>query len=192
MEEKKRNNIHSVILVISEDFLYVQNKMHLRQHLCNHFNKDSISLGKAQEFCQNHPKIRLWYRDFPGKAFILSRKDKVFIVINKMLNSSDHELEHRKLLLHEIGHFLLHGNLLRGGALLSECADWTLERVEREATAFSLISIVPDHVLGKVEEKGEDVIRYMQRRFGFSREEAEIRRLGFDFDSDLVSEDCVF
>lgn len=188
--EARRLTTDSVMYLIARDSEFVQNKMYERQYLCQCFNTESISLEKAQEYCENHPKIRLWYKKFPGKAFIVSRKDKVFIVINEEYNTPEREFEHRKLLLHEIGHFLLHSKLLRGGALLSERADRALEQIEREATVFSLIGIIPESFLRQAEQNGVDLKDYMQRRFRFSKKEAEMRLLGFD--SELVCETEVF
>jgi Zn-dependent peptidase ImmA (M78 family) len=89
-----------------------------------------------------------------------------------------------KVILHELGHYLLHRAYVESGvAVLKQ--DSFDNPFEKEANLFALIGMVPDKLVDGVcdrFDRFEERVEYLQHEYEFSREEAVWRIVAFDPD----------
>lgn len=99
------------------------------------------------------------------------------------VNGTEPDVRKRFTIAHEIGHFVLHENLLKDGivedALLR--AEGLSNVVETQANCFAADVLMPWHLLNEAQAKGANTIEALADLFQVSKDAMSIRLLGVSY-----------
>ncbi len=157
-------------------------KQRITPKICSHFNSVALRLEQVIDWCNRNPEIEHWDRPLPTSMKGLTIYEQgTFIVV---CNAKEKDpLVRVKIILHEVGHYLLHRRFLESGIIIRAGGEFFADNVEKEANLFALMAMVPDREVRAIcsEYEGfEDCIPRLQRSFMFTREEAVVRLAAFD------------
>ena len=153
-------------------------------NICSHFNRVPLTMGQALKYCRKTKEIEFWSRPLPTSVKGLTiYAQGIFIVVCNQKERNP--LTRLKIILHELGHYLLHREALMHGDCIPARAPFLADEREKEATLFSLMAMVPDDKVKVVIEKHETLearVRHLEEEYNFTQEEALVRVAAYDVD----------
>lgn len=156
----------------------------ITRKICSHFNRIPLTLERVTKYCDDNCEVKLWNKSLPASVrglTIFEQDTQTFIVVCN--NKEKNPLVRLKIILHELGHYLLHQKLLREGTCHRATSEWFGDQIEKEANLFALMAMVPDDQVRKVCTEHltfEDRVRYLAETFAFTQEEAVVRIAAYD------------
>lgn len=172
--------LEDVIEVVNDSIVSLCNRISsLDGHLP--INSLPLTLKLVTKYCEDNKEIELWYRPLPHSIKGLTiNQNGIFIII---CNSKEtNHLIRLKIILHELGHYLLHRDFLEKVKFTHKSGGWFDERFEKEANLFALMAIIPDS-LCEIILKNKNIeigIDYLEDIYQYTREEAVIRIAAYD------------
>ena len=125
-------------------------------------------------------RVSEWGNNLSG---MLKRDAKAPSGYSIFVNGHDNDRRKRFTIAHEIGHYILHENLIKDGivedALLR--AEGLSNAIEAQANAFAADLLMPWHLIRAQQEKGINGIEELADIFEVSRDAMSIRLLGLPY-----------
>ena len=154
----------------------------ITKKICSHFNEVPLTFDQVTKYCDWNWEIELWFRPLPDRIQGLTIWEQgMFIVI---CNDKEKDpLVRAKIILHELGHYLLHRRFLENGVYTRAGGEWFADQFEKEANLFALMAVVPDKCVTAICEDHddfEDKVSVLQDSYAFTREEAVVRLAAHD------------
>ena len=152
-------------------------RQRIPKRICSHFNEIPLTLAQVRKYCDWNWEMELWERPLPdGMKGLTICEQGVFIVVCNAKEKNP--LVCLKIILHELGHYLLHRRFLESGICAWAGNEWFSDQSEKEANLFALMSMVPDKqvkVICTEHEVLEDRIQHLRDTYAFTRQEAVVR-----------------
>jgi Zn-dependent peptidase ImmA (M78 family) len=146
-------------------------------------------LEQVTEYCSKNPEIELWYRPLPPsiKGMTIWEQDMFIVVCNAKETNGRVRL---KIVLHELGHYLLHRGFLENGKCARAGTEWFADQFEKEASLFALIAIAPDELVKRIcnqYNEFDECVRHLEQEYTFTQEEAVVRIASYDAELRMIS-----
>lgn len=157
-------------------------RQRITKKICCHFNVIPLTLKQVTKYCEWNREIELWYRPLPAsmKGLMICEQGVFIVVCN---TKEENHLVRLKIILHELGHYLLHRRFLENAKCTRAGSEWFADRFEKEANLFALMAMVPDDQVETIcdeHQEFEDRVRHLEDTYAFTREEAVVRIAAYD------------
>lgn len=154
----------------------------VNKKVCSYFNVIALTLELVTKYCKRNKEIELWYRPLPDSMRGLTICEQgTFIVV---CNDKEKEPKVRlKVILHELGHYLLHRDFLENGNCTRAGNEWFADQFEKEANLYALMGMVPDAQVRTVcneHKELESSVQCLEDTYAFTTEEAVVRIAAYD------------
>ncbi|MGB2984964.1 MAG: ImmA/IrrE family metallo-endopeptidase [Phycisphaerae bacterium] len=154
----------------------------ITKNICAHFNRVRLRWPAVRRYCEDNPEIVLWERPLPERTKGLTiYKNGMFIVaFNSKIQTATGRV---RIVLHELGHYLLHRSFLEQGAVKRANNDWFADQFEKEADLFALMAMAPDceiKAICKQTPAFGSAMDVLMEEYGFPEEDAVVRLAAFD------------
>lgn len=152
-------------------------KQKVTRKICSRWNRKALTMEWVSDYCDWNKEVQLWFRPLPGnlKGLAVHRHGLFILVCNERIQDP---LVRLKVVLHELGHYLLHRPFLESGGVSKSTDTWFFDEFEKEANLFALMGMAPDSEIEQVlaDHDGlKTVIQEVTRAYAFSPEEAIVR-----------------
>lgn len=157
-------------------------KQKISPKICSHWNRIALTLDQVTRYCEHNEEVQLWFRSLPAsmKGLAIHEQGIFLVVCNEKENDP---LVRLKIILHELGHYLLHRRILEAGSCIRAGSEWLTDQFEKEASLFALMGMVPDDHVRTVCSKYEgfeDRVRHLVKAYAFTPQEAAVRLAAYE------------